>query len=165
MSVPFKIILNRQAKHFYRWNLITTFKDGTLQMEPWPKDLTLLSFKSLFHWQLLLGFRLRWRYGLIRIALWSLEPTGGSWEHVYARAFTLTKHQSKIEFCLVGTLIICVSPEIRFRCLSLNPVLVGLKSPVTMTTASGWRQRKESTLDWIWLYNSEYSTAPDDVVR
>ena len=51
--------------------------------------------------------------------------------------FILVKHQSRMELSLVVTRIICERPVSLLTRLTSKPVLVGLKSPVTNTSASG----------------------------
>ena len=117
----------------------------------WPKLLTLLSRMSLFQTLSLQGLFAQCKCSFIKIELWSLAPTGGSWIISKLRSLLLVRHQSKIEFSLVGTLIIWRKPVNCFILLALKPVLVGLKSPVIMINASGCLERKWSTFEYVYI--------------
>jgi hypothetical protein len=118
----------------------------------WPKCLRLLSLKSRSLW------------GFIKMALWSLEPIGGSWRTSKKTFLAFVRHQSKMALWRVGTLIIWVKPDNLYNRFSSNNVLTGLNYPVTKTRPSGCRERTDSTLRWIWLYSSKFSLAPEKVV-
>ena len=55
------------------------------------------------------------------------------------------------------------SPRRRDITLAFRLVLLGLKSPVMITSASGWLARKESVLDCRCSSNASLSTAVESV--